>query len=74
MQGSVQITPFSDFAFSSSQPFRMLGQGEDTGRLHIRNKLCWDVNQPDATLARMEKDGTVTVGRGNIYKNDHISL
>ena len=26
----LQITPFSDFVFSSSQPFRMLGQGEDT--------------------------------------------
>ena len=38
----LQITPFSDFVFSSSQPFRMLGQGEDTGRLHIGNKLCWD--------------------------------
>ena len=29
-------------------------------------------NQPAATLARMEKDATVTVGWGNIYKNDHI--
>ena len=37
----LQITPFSDFVFSSS-PFHMLGQGEDTGRLHIGNKLCWD--------------------------------
>ena len=35
----LQITPFSDFGFSSSQPFRMLGQGEDTEVAHRKQAL-----------------------------------
>ena len=68
----LQITPFSDFGFSSSQPFRMLGQGEDTEVAHRKQALlgCKTNLTPHWHAWRKMEP----VGWGNIYKNDHISL